>query len=59
MRQPRRIGDDAVAHAEGALGRLDQTVDVIEALGLARRRSRSNSARIISEASPCVGGGVL
>jgi len=29
-----RIGDDAIAHAQRALGRLDQTVDVIESLGL-------------------------
>jgi hypothetical protein len=31
MRQVRGIGDDAVAHAEGALGRLDQAVHVLEA----------------------------
>ena len=58
MRQPVGIGDDAVADAQRALGRLDQAVDMIEALGL-RDPSRSNSARIISEARPCVGGGVL
>ena len=29
------VGDDAVAHAKGALGRLDQAVDVLEALRLA------------------------
>ena len=34
-RQPVRIGDDAVAHPEGALGRLDQPVDVVEAFRLA------------------------
>ena len=28
------IGDDAVAHAEGALGRFDQAVDVLETLRL-------------------------
>ena len=31
---PVGVGDDAVAHAEGALGRLDQAVDVLEAFGL-------------------------
>ena len=35
MRQPRRIGDDAVAHAERALGRLDEAMRELEALGLA------------------------
>ena len=54
-----RIGDDAVAHAEGALGRFDQAVDVLEALGLARRPAGRTTPRMISEASPCVGGGVL
>ena len=53
-----RIGDDAVAHAEGALGRFDEAVHVLEAFGL-RTRRRANSARMISDASPCVGGGVL
>ena len=28
------IGDDAVAHAEGALGRFDDAMDVLEAFGL-------------------------
>ena len=28
------VGDKAVAHAEGALGGLDQAVDVLEAFGL-------------------------
>src|SRR5581483_9629020 len=32
---PIRIGDEAIAYAEGALGRFDETVDVIEALRLA------------------------
>jgi len=34
MRHQIGIGDHAVAHAKGALGRLDQAMDVIEAFGL-------------------------
>ena len=34
MWQVRRIGDDAIAHAERALGRFDNAVNVVEALGL-------------------------
>ena len=49
MRQARRIGDDAVAHAERALGRLDQAVHVIEALRLGDAQpldtARGSSAR--------------
>jgi hypothetical protein len=30
-----RIGDETIAHAEGALGDFDQTMDVLEAFGLA------------------------
>ena len=35
LRDPLRVGDHAVAHQEGALGRLDDPVHVIEALGVA------------------------
>ncbi len=31
---PVGIGDETIAHAEGALGRFDQAVDVLETLGL-------------------------
>ena len=34
MRQPIRIGDDAIAHLQSALGSLYQAVDMIEAFGL-------------------------
>ena len=53
-----RVGDDAVAHAQRALGRLDQAMDVIEALRPVTP-SRANSAMIISETTPWVGAPVL
>ena len=53
------IHDDFVAHAEGTLGGFDDAVDVLETFSPSATRRRSNSARMISEARPCVGGGVL
>ena len=38
-----RIGDQPVAHAQTALGRLDQAMDVVEALGLGHAQSREQS----------------
>lgn len=47
-----------VTIAEGLLGCFHQTMQVIEIIHLPAR-SRSNRARISSEATPCVGGAML
>ena len=48
-----------VADGEGALRRLDQPVDDARSCRRGSTPSRSNRPRMISDARPCVGGGVL
>ena len=40
VREIVRIGHDAIAHAQRALGRLDQSVDVVEAFGFGHAQAR-------------------
>ncbi len=58
LRQPVGIGDDAVADAERALGRLDQAMDMVEALGLGDAQPRKQ-AEDDERGQPWVGGGAL